>query len=95
MHPILTHVVILLILVIPILSEFSTGQPGHQASAAAWAVGLLFLAGLWVCHAIISSGLAIWRYRARALSSLKVAGLHCISAVIILAVLFLWAVFFG
>lgn len=95
MPPILLHIVILLSLAAPIVVSWSKGQPAHQATAAAWAVGLLFMAGLWLTYAILSSGLIIWRYRVRRPTLLMVLGLHIASALILVVVFYLAAWILG
>lgn len=78
------HILILAILAIPIVMGLLQGQPGqHQATAAAWAVGLLMMAGLWIPQAVISTGLLIWRYRRRKPSVALLFGLHIISALLV------------
>lgn len=89
--PALLHVLLLVLLALPILFMWLPGQPGHQATAAAWAVGLLFLAGLWLGHSLVSSGLIIWRYRVSVPTLLTVLGMHVISASVIGTLLYLVA----
>lgn len=88
MHPVLFHLILLVLLALPVLFPLMQGQPGHQATAAAWAIGLLFLAGLWLAHTVVSSGLLIWRYRVRRPTVLTVLGLHIISAVTVVSLLY-------
>ena len=88
MYPVLLHLTILALLAVPIVRDWMAGQPGHQAAAAGWAIGLLFLAGLWLTQFVLSTGLLVWRYRVRRPTLLLVIGIHVLSAAIIVAVLY-------
>jgi len=87
------HLAILALLAVPIVQAWMAGQPGHQATAAAWAVGLLFVAGLWLAQFVVSTGLLVWRYRVRRPTMLVVVGIHVASAAVIVAVLYISAWF--
>jgi len=93
--PLLLHIALLGMLALPIAVKWLPGQPGHQATAAAWAVGLMFVAGLWLAHALVSSGLLIWRARTHNLTLAAVLSLQAGSAAIVASVLYLGAWIFG
>jgi hypothetical protein len=95
MPPVLLHIVLLAVLAVPMAVAWLRGQPGHQATAAAWAVGLLFVAGLWLAHAIVSSGLLFWRSRTHRLTLAVVVALQIASALIVLGALYLGAWILG
>lgn len=96
MSAILLHIVLLLLLAFPIINAWLSGQPGsHQATAAAWAVGLLMMAGVWAGYMLLSTGLLIWRFRVRRPSLPMVLGLHIVSAAGILMALYLYSSLFG
>ncbi len=95
MPPVLLHIVLLAVLAVPIAVAWLPGQPGHQATAAAWALGLLFAAALWLAHVIVSSGLLIWRARAHKLTMAAVVGVQAASAAIVASVLYLGAWILG
>lgn len=95
MHPVLLHILLLVLLAVPVLLAWLPGQPGHQATAAAWALGLLFYAGLWATQLVISSGLIIWRSRVGRLKVTTVIAMHAVSAIIIVACLLVAAWAFG
>lgn len=79
MPPLLLHTLLLLLPAIPLLVIFLQGQPGHQATAAAWAVGLLFLAGLWLVHVVLSTVLILVLRRSRPLNSVRILVMHAAS----------------
>jgi len=94
-RPVLLHVTLLALLAVPIVVAWLPGQPGHQATAAAWALGLLFVGGLWLAHAMVSSGLLFWRHRTHNLTLPAVVALQLISAILVLGLLYLGAWLFG
>jgi len=84
MKPISVHILVLTVLLMPVLVSIFSGSPGgHQATTAAWVLGILYVGAAYLGYAILASLVYMLVSRRTLLNPARVIGIHfgCLVAI--------------